>query len=214
MKTKLLPINVWQGASLSSITPLSVSDVCCIVGNVAPSHVISPTGEVCTTESKSQGISFRLALYGTSWGWDLLKLWRSLQSSARHMRHHTWASLGSEVPSILGRTNPYPVPAVLPIWPTQWRPLVKAHLWMQTITLSPSSCSARRGGGGVRGLYNWFLEHTSCFMCLYQSPKEMKGAPPLLPPHLSILLDERTTAKWADRDVEMLLRRGGHINHL
>lgn len=147
-------------------------------------------------------ISVRLVLHGYI---SQLKPPKALEKlserCAASINHHTWGSLGFGFlfPPIhpgLGRTDPYPAPAAPPIWPSQWRPLVKAHLWKLTITLSPSSPSARREGGG---LYNWFLEHTSCFMCLYQSPKEMKGPPPPFSPSSIHLAGWKTTAKWGGK---------------
>lgn len=170
------------------------------VDNAAPSHVIRATWlrtEMAKIKTNSRGISFRLVLYGYI---SQLKPPKALEKlserRAASIKHHTWGSLGFEFPFPpihpgLGRTNPYLAPAARPSWPSPWRLLVKAHLWMLTITLPPSSRSARWGRGWGWGLYNWFLEHTSCFMCLYQSSKEMKGSLPPFTPHLSILRDER-----------------------
>ena len=138
---------------------------------------------------------------------NLLKCWRSLWGRAQHI---TWASLGLKIPYIQAWAGQIHIRRLLcHLTNSVGSPRQGSSVDTNNHTL-PSSCFAEGGG---RNLYNWFLEHTSCFMCLSRSPKEMKGEPPP-PPHAFTpssfhLAGWKTTAKWAERNVEMLLGGGG-----
>lgn len=97
----------------------------------------------------------------------------------------------------LDGANLYPEPAVTPIWPSRWRPLIRTHLWPLTITLSPCSALHAARRWGARGLYNWFLEHSSCFMCPHTSPQRSRGVLPHPPSSISpsAHVGWKTTAK-------------------
>lgn len=142
---------------------------------------------------------------------NLLKCWRSLWGRAQHI---TWASLGLKIPYIQAWAGQIHIRRLLcHLTNSVGSPRQGSSVDTNNHTL-PSSCFAEGGG---RNLYNWFLEHTSCFMCLSRSPKEMKGHPPPPPRFYPLVFPPC----WMKDNCQVSRKKcgdaaggGGHINHL